>query len=79
MEYNEKLDISDVVKCAKNFDGTLQHALNIEKNTSKESLSEDYDCLFEYQFTRSAVIQVFETTVEKAWKIMQRWIKNKCR
>ena len=30
---------------------------------------------FFYRFARSAMIQVFEVTIESSWKIMQRWIR----
>ena len=30
---------------------------------------------FLYRFGRSAMIQVFEITIESAWKMMQRWVK----
>jgi nucleotidyltransferase substrate binding protein (TIGR01987 family) len=75
MEFNEKLDISDMVKCADNFGKTLARALKVEIKDPSVLLADDDDYLFEYQFARSAVIQVFETTVESAWKIMQRWVK----
>ncbi|MDR0490287.1 MAG: nucleotidyltransferase substrate binding protein, partial [Oscillospiraceae bacterium] len=74
MEFNEKLDITDMVKCANNFDRTLSRALQVEAQAESKDFSSE-DGLFEYQFSRSAVIQVFEITVESAWKIMQRWVK----
>ena len=76
MNFNEKLNISDFVKCARNFDKTLAHALKIEAKYSDICITDDDDDeLFEYRFARSAVIQVFEITVESAWKTMQRWVK----
>ena len=79
MEYNEKLNIADMVRCAENFTKTLTHALKVEANDPKlvntgENVEES-DYSFEYQLVRSAVIHVFETTVESAWKMMQRWVK----
>ena len=74
MKFDEKLDISDAVKCAANFEKTLSQAMMIEANRSEVNLNEEND-EFMYQFARSAVIHVFEITVESAWKIMQRWIK----
>ena len=80
MDIDEKLDISDMVKCAKNFERVIAHAAEIEKkcladSAGKDSADNEDDDLFEYRFARSAVIQVFEITVESAWKIMQRWVK----
>ena len=58
-----------MVKCADNFIKTLNHAHEIETKNSENSDS------FEYRFARSAVIHVFEITIESAWKMMQRWVK----
>ncbi|MCL2837934.1 MAG: nucleotidyltransferase substrate binding protein [Oscillospiraceae bacterium] len=75
MKFDEKLNISDMVKCAENFKKTIARALKLEARDPKVFLGDENDYSFEYQFARSAVIQVFETTIESAWKIMQRWIK----
>ena len=75
MEYDEKLNISDMVRCAENFESTLARALKVEAKDPNVLNIDDNDYLFEYRFARSAVIQVFEITIESAWKIMQRWIK----
>ena len=68
MEFNEKLDISNLVKCAENFYKTLSKALSIESAQDETE--------FSYQFARSAMIHVFEITVENSWKMMQRWVKT---
>jgi len=75
MDFNDKLDISDMVKCAKNFEKTLARAFEIEIKHPRVSVDEEDENLFEYRFARSAVIKTFEITVESAWKIMQRWIR----
>jgi len=75
MDFNEKLEISDIVKCADNFIKTLNHALEIETKNSGVDHTAEGDDSFEYRFARSAVIHVFEITVESAWKMMQRWVK----
>ena len=72
MKFDEKLDISDMVKCANNFYKTLDMALKIEADSLRAGDGEDN---FSYCFARSAMIQVFEVTVEISWKMMQRWIK----
>ena len=74
MNFDEKLDISDMVKCADNFYKTLDMALKIETDNLKV-VSDDEEGKFLYRFARSAMIQVFEVTVEISWKMMQRWIK----
>jgi len=68
MEFNEKLDISNLVKCAENFYKTLSKALSIESAQDETE--------FSYQFARSAMIHVFEITVENSWKMIQRWVKT---
>ena len=71
MEFDETLDISDLIKCADNFYKTMQMAQDIE---SGHTIIDD-DSDFLHTFARSAAIQVFEITVESAWKMMQRWVK----
>jgi nucleotidyltransferase substrate binding protein (TIGR01987 family) len=75
MEFHEKLEISDMVKCAENFDKTLARAHKVEAKDPTVLVAGEVDYEFEYRFARAAVIQVFEITVENAWKMMQRWIK----
>ena len=75
MGFEEKLDISDMKKCATNFEKTLAYAIHNEMQLQISVESEDDESLFMYQLVRSAVIHVFETTIEAAWKIMQRWVK----
>jgi len=70
MGFDEKLDISDLVRCVDNFNKTLHKALSIEAD-----MANDEDPDFLYSFARSAVIQVYEITVESAWKMMQRWVR----
>ena len=75
MELNEKLNIDDMEKTAENFHKSLKFALRVENKDARvlEYDPEDYE--FEYSYSRSAMIQIFEITVECAWKIMQRWVK----
>ena len=75
MEFDEKLDISDMLRCARNFKKTIARALEIEMQYPKPSNADACDDAFEYHFARLAAIQSFEITVESAWKIMQRWVK----
>jgi len=66
MGFDEKLDISDLLRCADNFFKTVKKARSIERGD---------DADFSYDFARSAMIHVFEITIEQSWKMMQRWIK----
>jgi nucleotidyltransferase substrate binding protein (TIGR01987 family) len=75
MDFNEKLEISDMVRCADNFIETLKHAHEIETKNAEIDHAAESNYAFEYRFARSAVIHVFETTVESAWKMIQRWVK----
>ena len=70
MDFEEKLDISNILRCAENFHKTLKKALELENCKPDEDEPE-----FMYRFARSAMIQIFEVTVENAWKMMQRWVK----
>ncbi|MCL2060440.1 MAG: nucleotidyltransferase substrate binding protein [Oscillospiraceae bacterium] len=70
-----------MLRCAVNFEKTLAYAISIEDSVPVtcgrcgDSDSESSDDLFMYRFARSAVIHVFEITVESACKMMQHWIK----
>ena len=75
MRFDEKLDISDMVKCAENYESSLAYALAIEAKKPDTTGDNGNDDLFQYRFVRSAVIHVFEITIESAWKMMQRWVK----
>ena len=75
MKFDEKLEISDMVRCADNFIKTLDHANKIESKNSETYNASENDDSFEYRLARSAVIHVFEITVESSWKMMQRWVK----
>jgi len=74
VKFEEKLDTSNMIKCAENFRQTLKKALEIESH-GQSILHDPEDPDFMYRFARSAVIQIFEVTVESAWKMMQRWVK----
>ena len=75
MKFDEKLDISDLKRCVNNFYRTLEEALKRENEflAIKQEFEDADDFL--YHFSRSAMIQVFEITVESSWKMMQRWVK----
>ena len=75
MNFDEKLDISDLVKCAENFYKTLKRALLMEADDCAITYHEGEDREFVYRFSRAAVNHTFEITVENAWKMMQRWVK----
>ena len=75
MNFDEQLDISDLVNCAENFYKTLKRALRIESRDPNITYFEGEDYEFVYRFSRAAAIQMFEITVENAWKMMQRWIR----
>ena len=75
MGFDEKLNISDMTRCAKNFYETLDKALSTETELSQTSTASEDDLAFTYRFARSAMIHVFEITVENSWKMMQRWVK----
>ena len=75
MKFDEPLDISDLVSCAENFHKTLKRALRIETRDPNITYFEGEDYEFVYRFSRAATIQMFEITVENAWKLMQRWVK----
>ena len=75
MKFDESLDISDLVNCAETFYRTLKVALRIESRDPSITYFEEEDNEFIYRFSRAATIQVFEITVENAWKMMQRWIR----
>ena len=75
MKFDEKLNISQLVKCAENFNETLVKAKTIEEKISTIDELNESDPNYWYPFARSAVIQVFEMTVEQSWKMMQRWVK----
>ena len=75
MDFEEKLDISDIKRCADNFYKTIVKALTIEDDLKKANKAELEESEFFYRFSRSAVIKTYEITIESAWKIMQRWVK----
>lgn len=75
MKYEEKLDITDMVRCAENFYKTLVKAYEIEKETLQATEEARDEAEFFYRLIRAGVIKVFEMTVESSWKMMQRRIK----
>ena len=75
MKFDEPLDISDLVNSAENFYKTLKRALRTATHDPNITYFEGEDYEFVYRFSRAATIQMFEITVENAWKLMQRWIK----
>jgi len=75
MKFDEPLDISDLVNSAENFYKTLKRALRTETRDLNITYCEGEDYDFVYRFSRAATIQMFEITVENAWKLMQRWVK----
>jgi len=75
MKFEEKLDISDLLNCAKNFNKTLTKSLSVEAGVPNASHEDIEEAEFFYRFARSAMIKVFEMTIENSWKMMQRWIK----
>ena len=75
MKFEDKLDISDLLKCAENFEKTLNKALSIEADLPNATKEDVEEAEFFYRFARCAMIKVFEITIESSWKMMQRWIK----
>jgi nucleotidyltransferase substrate binding protein (TIGR01987 family) len=74
MTIDDKLDIKNLVNCAKDFERTLNRALLVEAKDPRY-VREGDDYLFEYRLIRSAVIQAFEISVEVSWKMMQKYIQ----
>ncbi|MCL2014901.1 MAG: nucleotidyltransferase substrate binding protein [Defluviitaleaceae bacterium] len=66
----DKLDISDIVKCAEKFCKLLDNALKSEKD-----LAESKTDVFSFEIARGATIQFFEVSLELSWKMMQKWVE----